>query len=131
MPSWHGGGELTPDFAESQWTLASAYLFLGQYKEAADTFDEAQRRGYKPFKVYEYKQLFEVYVETVQYEKVERALLKLIELEPKNAKWHAVLAATYKGMGRYAEAREEVKRAVELDGAFAREAEVFLKTLPR
>ena len=123
--------ELNPDIAESQWTLASAYLFLGQYKEAADTFDEAQRRGYKPFKVYEYKQLFEVYVETVQYEKVERALLKLIELEPKNAKWHAVLAATYKGMGRYAEAREEVKRAVELDGAFAREAEVFLKTLPR
>ena len=122
--------ELNPDISESQWTLASAYLFLGQYQEAADVFDEAQRRGYEAFKLYEYKQLFEAYAETVQYEKVERVLLKLVELEPKNAKWHAVLAATYKGMGRYAEAREQVRRAVELDGAFAREAEVFLKTLP-
>ncbi|MDO8558078.1 MAG: O-antigen ligase family protein [bacterium] len=122
---------LNPDIVESHITLANAYLFLSEYRNAADVLDEAQKKGYEPGSVSEFKQLFEAYSETVQYEKVEKVLLRLIELEPKSAKWHAVLAATYKGMQRYGDARSEVARAVELDESYAREAEIFLKMLPK
>ena len=74
--------------------------------------------------------LMNAYLETRNYQEIVLMYEKLIKAQPHVAQYHASLAATYRQMGEYDKARQEVKLFLELAPDQKAAADAFLKTLP-
>ncbi len=120
---------LNPNSADCWWQLGLAQIYLQQFDEAKVSIQKAEERNYRTDAPIPLNQLVDAYAATKNYQELVVIYQRLIIYDHLNAQYHASLAFVYKALGKYTEARQEVKRFLELAPNDKATAEDFLKSL--
>lgn len=115
-----------------RWYHAFALLQIeGRQREGLQEAARAIEQGFAFENEAQLNVLAQYYGEQKDYE----GLVQLYEIGtqffPRSAELYSHLAAAYAAVGRYSDARSAVLHSVNLDPSFAKDAEAFLKQLPK
>ncbi|MEK7072847.1 MAG: O-antigen ligase family protein [Patescibacteria group bacterium] len=119
---------------EPHWFLALALTAAGDRVAGADELARALALGRlgkmrDEKNVQELLYVIEIYDEEKRYADIVPLYETLFDIDPKNAQWHANLAATYEKLGKPELAALEAQRAVEIDPTLREAADQFINRL--
>lgn len=116
--------------------LAESYIWLGianLYKKNNETADEyfstAKKYGYNFEEMPAWKLMSGAYADNQQWAKTIPYYIKILEKEPNNIEARALLAGSYKKIGKIEEARREAETLLKLAPQAKDSIEAFLKDL--
>lgn len=119
---------------EPHWFLALALIAAGDRAAGADELARALALG-RLAKMRDEKNIpellyvIDVYDQEKRYADIVPLYETLFGIDPKNASWHANLAATYEKLGKPELAMLEAQRAAEIDPALREAADQFIERL--
>lgn len=119
---------MNPSYGESYYNLSLAYLFGNNEEKGFENMYKAMSLSYNVPSQQLYG-MAKYFNNKKEYNTLAAIYLRLIYLEPKNAKLRAMLAAVYGQLGKVEDAKETVDRAIELDPGLKDEAEKFIQML--
>jgi len=99
-------------------------------EEVQENIKIAGQKGYLIDSEDSLLQLATVYAETKNYKELLEIYKNLIKINPSNYQYHVSLAAVYKEVGDFKNAKTEALKALELFPELKEEVENFLKDLP-
>ena len=122
---------ISPKVAEAHWNLGAGYLLVGQKDKALAEFAKVKSLGINTdTDVNSLNRLAQLYLRVKDYQSALSAYQKLSLQVPNNAFVHSRLASLYVLTDNPTKAREEIKKAMELDPENWRgEGEKFLNAL--
>ncbi len=112
------------------WYLGLAEIALGQELEGEKNIELAKENGYSSDSQSSYNQLAIVYTRAQDYKKLVPIYQTLIKTDKQNIQYYATLAAVYKQIGDYKNARATALELLKLQPAAEAEVNEFLKSLP-
>jgi len=125
--------ELNPDLGECWWLMALVDIRLKKYEKAEEDINIAAQKGYNTSSEVSLLQLAKIYSGTKDPEELQELIeiyKNLIKINPSNYQYHASLAAVYKEVGDFKNAKVEALKALELFPELKEEVENFLKDFP-
>ncbi|KKR10073.1 MAG: Tetratricopeptide repeat protein [Parcubacteria group bacterium GW2011_GWA2_39_18] len=124
---------ISPNVAEAHWNLGAGYLLVGQKDKAFSEFAKVKSLGIDiDTDVNSLNRLAQLYLRVKEYKSALDAYQKLSLRAPDNAFIHSRLASLYVLTDNLIKAREEIKKAMELDPEHWKiDGENFLNALDR
>jgi O-antigen ligase/tetratricopeptide (TPR) repeat protein len=124
---------ISPNVAEAHWNLGAGYLLVGQKDKAEIEFAKVKSLGIDTDSdVNSLNRLAQLYLRIRDYKSALDSYQKLSLQVPDNAFVHSRLASLYVLTDNLIKAREEIKKAMELDPEnWQKEGEQFLNALDR
>ncbi|MBF8280834.1 MAG: TPR protein [Candidatus Magasanikbacteria bacterium] len=124
--------DLDPSINAARWYLAVATYVSGDTKGAIPLITDAFDRGYYSHESASLRDVVSaVFMAAKDYTRLVALYEILVAEKDATAATWAKLAVAYKEAGRYNEARNAAVKAAQLDPAFQKETDEFIKTLPR
>ena len=120
---------ITDQLNRPYWYKGIILNMKGDKTEALDNFAIAVKKGYEP-SVDELFVLTQQAIDAKSYDYLVIFYIKAIQLDSKSIQNYASLAAAYKEIGDYNNARKTAQKMLELDPALEPQVDAFLKTLP-
>ena len=121
---------LNPDLGECYWYLGLSKIYLTDVESAKEDIQTANSKGYNTESEASLNELSNAYGSLSDWQNLVPVYEKLIRISSDIAQYHSSLAFFYSKVGRYADAREEARKVLELSPESKANVEAFLKTLP-
>lgn len=121
---------LNADTNTCYWYLGLAEIMLGEQKKGEGHLRIATENGFAAGAATSLSQLAIVYSKLKNYKKLIPVYEALISLNPRNIQYYATLAAVYKELGDYKNARKIALEILKIEPAAENDINEFLKTLP-
>jgi putative inorganic carbon (HCO3(-)) transporter len=124
--------ELNPNLGDCYWSLAIAEIFSGDIKKGNDDVALAEEKNFPINFFVPSNQLLAAYQSVLNYEGMAKVYENLIKLRTSEVQYYASLAAVYKELKDYPNARAMAEMVLELapDDQTKKEVMMFLNTLP-
>ena len=106
-----------PPNADAFRRLGQLYQQNGQFAEALDAYNEAQRMAPGDFRIYQ--DLANLHTAKSDYLAASKALERAVELAPDRPRLRTFLASSYQDQGRFPEAESALRAALELEASAA------------
>jgi len=123
--------DLNPELGECWWLMGLIQSYLKDFEKADDFIKVAQEKGFNTQSEKSWWELTQAYVVTENYQGLVKTYQQLIKINPSHPQYHASLAAIYKKIGDFENAKKEALKVLELSPEFKEEVEEFLRSLPQ
>lgn len=120
---------INPELAESYIWIGIINLYKKNNEIADEYFSSAKKYGYDFEKMPAWKLMSGVYADNQQWAKAIPYYIKMLEKEPNNIETRALLAGSYKKIGKTEEARREAETLLKIAPQAKESIEAFLKEL--
>jgi tetratricopeptide (TPR) repeat protein len=121
---------LDPGFRDCYWYLGLAEIYAKDMTNAQKNIQIASDKFYEIGSKSSLGELSDAYISISDYQDLVSVYQQLIKTNPNAAQYHSSLAFIYKELGKYAEARQEALKALELSPESKPNVDAFLKSLP-
>jgi len=118
---------LNPSLGDCYWALGLSQIYS---KNVADAKKNIESAHYDLTAKSNLDELSDAYGSILDYQNLAPIYEKLILINPNFAQYHSSLAFFYKELGRYAEAKQEALKVLQLSPQSKPNVDAFLKTLP-
>lgn len=120
--------DLNPDVGISYWYLGITELQSGNIDKGLEFANLAAVKGYSMTEQ-DLGRLLQIYINRQDLPNVVVIFEKLININPKNAQYHASLASAYSQIGKFDQAIVQARLTVQLDPSFEAQARAFVQSL--
>ena len=120
---------LYPEFPDSQWYLALAYIGMEDETSALKAIDTAFDYGYSFQNMGDLKLAIALLSKYNDLSGLEKGYLEAIRFEPRNLQWYASLATVYSQLGQKDRAIETANKIIDIDPDSRPDVEQFIKGL--
>ncbi len=121
--------DFIPEKTDCWWLLSLTQFCLGESEDAKDSIEVVKNKGYPIDSKGSLLEMANVNIYAKNHQELEKIYKKLIEIEPKNYKFHVSLACVYKELENYTGARKEATLAIQLSSEWKGSIEKLTATV--